>query len=107
VRDARILHRLGDVVVVVDRRAMIFEGLAQGGKELHLGKGLLLRPWARASSPSAEHAPEVENERIACAIGQPCCGMTASALLHVEHDVALHDAQAVLVEAAEFIASDY
>src|SRR5207249_6632789 len=57
-RDARVLDRLGDVVVVVDRRADDLSGIGNGGAEPHFRERLSLRP-GREFLRRREHALEV------------------------------------------------
>ncbi len=104
VRDPGVLDRLGDVVVVVDRRGDDLARIGHRREQLHLRKRLALRP-GRELLRRGEHAPQVQDERIARRDRPALRGDDFERPGDVEHFVVLHDAQTVLVEAADFHAS--
>src|SRR5438445_262466 len=101
VRDSRVLGRLGDVVVVVDRRADDFRGVRHGREHLHPGKGLLLR-LGRELLRRGEHALEVHDQGIALRDRPALLRNGGERLADVEDFVAFHDSEAVVVVAADF-----
>src|SRR4029077_13204735 len=100
VRDSRVLDRLGDVLLVVDRRADDLRAVGPGREKLRLGERLSLR-FRRELLRRREHALEIENERIALRERPALPGYRLERLRHVEHLVALDQPQAVPVEAAD------
>src|SRR5258708_15921487 len=96
VRDARVLDRLGDVIVVVDRRADDLSGIGHRRAQPHLLDRLVLRP-GRELLRRGEPPLEVRAQGIALRDRPARLRNDGERLADVQDLVAFHDAQAVVV----------